>query len=54
MRFYDVDQGQLSLDHEAVDSYSLESYAGGFEMVLQETWLKVGTAHENIALVDRI
>ena len=49
MRFYDVDQGQLSLDHEAVDSYSLASYRKQFGMVLQETWLKVGTVHENIA-----
>lgn len=49
MRFYDVDHGQLSLDHEAVDSYSLESYRKQFGMVLQETWLKVGTVHENIA-----
>ena len=49
MRFYDVDQGQLSLDNEAVDSYSLESYRKQFGMVLQETWLKVGTVHENIA-----
>lgn len=49
MRFYDVDRGQLSLDHEAVDSYSLASYRKQFGMVLQETWLKVGTVHENIA-----
>lgn len=49
MRFYDVDQGQLILDHEAVDSYSLASYRRQFGMVLQETWLKVGTVHENIA-----
>ena len=49
MRFYDMDQGQLRLDHEAVDSYSLESYRKQFGMVLQETWLKVGTVHENIA-----
>ncbi|WP_455165973.1 ABC transporter ATP-binding protein [Streptococcus sp.] len=49
MRFYDVDQGQLSLDHEAVNSYSLASYRKQFGMVLQETWLKVGTVHENIA-----
>ena len=49
MRFYNVDQGQLCLDHEAVDSYSLASYCKQFGMVLQETWLKVGTVHENIA-----
>jgi len=49
MRFYDVDQGQLRLDHEAVDSYSLASYRKQFGMVLQESWLKVGTVHENIA-----
>ena len=49
MRFYDVDQGRLLLDQEAVDSYSLASYRKQFGMVLQETWLKVGTVHENIA-----
>ncbi|WP_195323865.1 ABC transporter ATP-binding protein [Streptococcus sp. 1001283B150225_161107_H12] len=49
MRFYDVDQGQLRLDNEAVNSYSLASYRKQFGMVLQETWLKVGTVHENIA-----
>lgn len=49
MRFYDVDQGRLLLDQEAVDTYSLASYRKQFGMVLQETWLKVGTVHENIA-----
>ena len=49
MRFYDVDQGRLLLDQEAVDTYSLTSYRKQFGMVLQETWLKVGTVHENIA-----
>ena len=49
MRFYDVAQGCLLLDQEAVDSYSLASYRKQFGMVLQETWLKVGTVHENIA-----
>lgn len=49
MRFYDVEQGCLLLDQEAVDTYSLASYRKQFGMVLQETWLKVGTVHENIA-----
>ena len=49
MRFYEVDQGRLLLDQEAVTSYSLASYRKQFGMVLQETWLKVGTVHENIA-----
>ena len=49
MRFYDVDKGRLLLDQEAVDTYSLASYRRQFGMVLQETWLKVGTVHENIA-----
>ena len=49
MRFYDVDQGRLLLDQEAVDTYSLASYRKQFGMVLQETWLKVGMVHENIA-----
>ena len=49
MRFYEVDQGRLLLDQEAVTSYTLASYRKQFGMVLQETWLKVGTVHENIA-----
>ena len=49
MRFYEVNQGCLLLDQEAVTSYTLASYRNQFGMVLQETWLKVGTVHENIA-----
>ena len=49
MRFYDVDQGRLFLDQVPVCDYSLASYRKQFGMVLQETWLKVGTVHENIA-----
>ncbi|WP_048788828.1 ABC transporter ATP-binding protein [Streptococcus sp. 1171_SSPC] len=49
MRFYDVDQGRLLLDQVPVSDYSLASYHKQFGMVLQETWLKVGTVHENIA-----
>ena len=49
MRFYEVDQGCLLLDQEAVTSYTLANYRKQFGMVLQETWLKVGTVHENIA-----
>ena len=49
MRFYEVDQGRLLVDQEAVTSYTLASYRKQFGMVLQETWLKVGTVHENIA-----
>ena len=49
MRFYEVDQGRLLLDQDPVTSYTLASYRKQFGMVLQETWLKVGTVHENIA-----
>ena len=49
MRYYDVDQGRLFLDQVPVSDYSLASYRKQFGMVLQETWLKVGTVHENIA-----
>ena len=49
MRFYDVDQGRLLLDQETLDTNSLASYRKQFGKVLQETWLKVGTVHENIA-----
>ncbi|KXT73353.1 ABC transporter, ATP-binding/permease protein [Streptococcus sp. DD10] len=49
MRFYPVDGGEILLDGVPIVDYTRESYRKHFGMVLQETWLKVGTIHDNIA-----
>lgn len=49
MRFYDVQKGEILLDGEPIASYSRDSLRKQIGMVLQETWLKTGTIHENIA-----
>ena len=49
MRFYPVDKGNILLDGVPITDYSRSSYRQQFGMVLQETWLKVGTIHDNIA-----
>ncbi|MGX7076845.1 ABC transporter ATP-binding protein [Globicatella sanguinis] len=49
MRFYDVNQGHILLDGTPIMEYTRQSYRENFGMVLQETWLKSATVHENIA-----
>ena len=49
MRFYDLDKGQLRLDGKSITDYTRESLRKQIGMVLQETWLEVGTIHDNIA-----
>ena len=49
MRFYPVDKGNILLDGVPITDYSRSSYRQQFGMVLQETWLKAGTIHDNIA-----
>lgn len=49
MRFYDVNKGEICLDGVSINQYTRESVRESFGMVLQETWLKTGTIHENIA-----
>ena len=49
MRFYDLDQGQILIDNQPMEDYTRETIRQQFGMVLQETWLKSGTIHENIA-----
>lgn len=48
MRFYDVDQGAISLGGVNIRDYSRDHVRGAFSMVLQETWLFGGTIRENI------
>ncbi len=49
MRFYDVTKGSITVDGYDIRDLSRQDYRKQFGMVLQETWLKVGTVHENIA-----
>ncbi|MFM0878580.1 ABC transporter ATP-binding protein [Streptococcus suis] len=49
MRFYDVTAGQITLDGVPISQYSREDLRRQIGMVLQETWIKSGTIHENIA-----
>ncbi|WP_074391079.1 ABC transporter ATP-binding protein [Streptococcus suis] len=49
MRFYDVTAGQIALDGVPISQYSRENLRRQIGMVLQETWIKSGTIHDNIA-----
>ena len=50
MRFYDVDEGEISVDGIDINSATRESLRKSYGMVLQDTWLKGGTVKENIAM----
>ena len=49
MRFYEINGGTLRVDGHPIDTVTRDSLRGNLGMVLQETWLKVGTIAENIA-----
>lgn len=49
MRFYEVNQGQILLDGQSVANYSREDLRQQIGMVLQETWIKSASIHDNIA-----
>ena len=49
MRFYDVDEGRISVSGEDIRSVSRHSLRAQYGMVLQDTWLSSGTVRENIA-----
>lgn len=49
MRFYDVTGGRIMLDGKALTEYKRADFRSQIGMVLQETWLKNGTIHDNIA-----
>ncbi|WP_313176273.1 ABC transporter ATP-binding protein [Streptococcus parasuis] len=49
MRFYDVTAGQIVLDGVPISQNSREDLRRQIGMVLQETWIKSGTIHDNIA-----
>lgn len=49
MRFYDVDNGSISVDGNDIRNVTRDSLRSNYGMVLQETWLCAGTVRENIA-----
>ena len=50
MRFYDVNDGKITLDGHNIVDITRHSLREGYGMVLQETWLKSGTIRENITM----
>ncbi len=50
MRFYDVNNGTISVDGEDIRHLTRRSLRTNYGMVLQETWLKSGTIRENICM----
>ncbi len=50
MRFYDVDEGTISVDGYDIEKLTRHSLRSNYGMVLQETWLKAGTIRENIVM----
>jgi len=50
MRFYDVDEGTISVDGYDIEKLTRYSLRSNYGMVLQETWLKAGTIRENICM----
>ncbi len=49
MRFYDINNGKISLDGTDIRHITRDSLRASFTMVLQDTWLFGGTVAENIA-----
>ncbi len=50
MRFYDIDEGRITLDSHDIREIKRKSLRRNYGMVLQETWIKTGTVRENISI----
>lgn len=50
MRFYDVDEGKISVSGHDIKDVTRSSLRASYGMVLQDTWLKAGTIKENISM----
>ncbi len=49
MRFYDVDQGSITVEGTDIRKITRKSLRSNYGMVLQETWLKKASVRDNIA-----
>ena len=47
-RFYDIDEGEITIDNNPIESYTRSSLRENIAMVLQNTHLFTGTVMENI------
>ena len=50
MRFYDVNEGRISVDGHEIREITRGSLRTNYGMVLQDTWIRNGTVKENIAI----
>ena len=50
MRFYEPDEGKITLDGEDIRNIPRHRLRSNYGMVLQDTWLKNATVRDNIAL----
>lgn len=50
MKFYDINNGSISVDGINYKNINVNSLRSSFGMVLQDTWLKSGTVKENIIM----
>ena len=50
MRFYDPDEGRITVDGNDTQHVTRHSLRANYGMVLQDTWLKSGTIRENIIM----
>ena len=50
MRFYDVNEGAISVDGSDIQDVTRHSLRKNYGMVLQETWIKNGTVRENLCM----
>jgi ATP-binding cassette subfamily B multidrug efflux pump len=49
MRFYEISDGEISIDGKDAKTYRIEELRKAYSMVLQDTWLFSGTIRDNIA-----
>lgn len=49
MRFYEIDAGEIRIDGISIGDLQRNALRRRMGMVLQDSWLKAGTVHENIA-----
>ena len=50
MRFYDVNEGSISVDGKDIRNITRKSLRASWGMVLQDTWLRSATVRENICM----
>ncbi len=52
MRFYELDDGHISLDGTDILSLTRNALRSNYGMVLQDTWIKTATIRDNLSFLD--